>query len=414
MKTTSLFVQPSLKEQIIECLIAEWPLSAKKIYYLLKKNGKSMTYQAVYKALKEMQHSSVIVKAGMQYSIDPCWANHLREMSERIEKSYQGSELYLKPTNKKTELKNFFERINIPVLQLEGNGPYEYRLNNNSSPIKISFLNGEKFSVNRKWQNLSESLLKKQLKISKNSVTFNGELARVVDFIPTRIEETQERGIKLTIQKTDFFTALSTNYAINLLKENERFLIEKELYNPMSLKDSFLANPLFVDIAVICKHGNEEYAIFQKRNTEKCSISKKAFSFCFGGAVNLVRDLRSGVLDVFSTAENELREELGLSINRKDIAFLGLIRDLENFDVSLAGEVILENDPDKIINVPADSFEVTRCFKCLLTPEAVARKIKDHGGIKEFVSSTLGAIVFSLLKRYSSEHIEKAFKKYLS
>ena len=42
------------KSNILEILSQEWPLTAKKIFFNTKKSAKSVSYQAVFKALQEL------------------------------------------------------------------------------------------------------------------------------------------------------------------------------------------------------------------------------------------------------------------------------------------------------------------------------------------------------------------------
>ena len=52
----------NVKSAVIEILSLEWPLSAKEVYNKVKKiTDKNITYQAVYKTIKELVEKKVIL-----------------------------------------------------------------------------------------------------------------------------------------------------------------------------------------------------------------------------------------------------------------------------------------------------------------------------------------------------------------
>ena len=59
MESTNI-VDDKVKSLIIEILSEDWPLTAKKIYYKIKKKGKSVSYQAVFKSLQYLAEKKSI------------------------------------------------------------------------------------------------------------------------------------------------------------------------------------------------------------------------------------------------------------------------------------------------------------------------------------------------------------------
>ena len=77
------------KEMIINELSRSWPLSLKKIYYECKKSGKSITYQAVHKALKELIKDGVVKKQQKDYSLNVEWITDVKNYTEGIYLNYK-------------------------------------------------------------------------------------------------------------------------------------------------------------------------------------------------------------------------------------------------------------------------------------------------------------------------------------
>jgi hypothetical protein len=82
------------KNAILRILSEEWPLTMKKIHSRIKR-GKAMTYQAVYKALRELLSIGVLAREGNQYMISPSWVEQSAMFFEKLageyEKDYSGS-----------------------------------------------------------------------------------------------------------------------------------------------------------------------------------------------------------------------------------------------------------------------------------------------------------------------------------
>ncbi len=88
------------KGKIIGVLSERWPLAAKEIYNDLRRS-ESITYQAVHKALKEMDSEGVLSKANNLFRLNPFYLNQMKnslaELEERIEDTApaeEGSKVY--------------------------------------------------------------------------------------------------------------------------------------------------------------------------------------------------------------------------------------------------------------------------------------------------------------------------------
>lgn len=99
------------KDLIINILSNEWPLSAKKIYNEIKKQGKNVTYQAVHKAIKELLNEGILTKQAKEYSINSDYIKQIKDFGIRLESIYakRGAAI-LEDLNKKGFVSLEFEK----------------------------------------------------------------------------------------------------------------------------------------------------------------------------------------------------------------------------------------------------------------------------------------------------------------
>src|SRR3989344_1038038 len=73
------------KESIIKILSEKWPLTAKKIHNILKKDySLSLTYQATHKSLTELTKNNILEKTKQGYSLNKEWIKNLEDVSKKI------------------------------------------------------------------------------------------------------------------------------------------------------------------------------------------------------------------------------------------------------------------------------------------------------------------------------------------
>lgn len=78
-----------LKNLIIYTLVSEWPLTIRRIYNKLKtNNGVDVTYQAVFKTVKELVEKDVLVEKDKKYMINIGWINMVRDIADMMKKRY--------------------------------------------------------------------------------------------------------------------------------------------------------------------------------------------------------------------------------------------------------------------------------------------------------------------------------------
>ncbi|MFH1895735.1 MAG: hypothetical protein ABIJ74_04150 [archaeon] len=79
----------STKQKIIDLLSNEYPLTARKIHNKLQKNySTEISYQGVYKTVKEMEHEKVLEKKKQEYLLSIDWIQKSKKTLETVEKKY--------------------------------------------------------------------------------------------------------------------------------------------------------------------------------------------------------------------------------------------------------------------------------------------------------------------------------------
>jgi len=111
-------IEDKVKNLIIEILAGEWPLTAKKIYHKIKKKGKTVSYQAVFKSLQQLVDQKVVKKKQYNYSLDEEWVTEKADFYDGIKKKYLGDEedyerLILKNRSITFKFKNIYRFYSI-------------------------------------------------------------------------------------------------------------------------------------------------------------------------------------------------------------------------------------------------------------------------------------------------------------
>ena len=82
-------IKGSTKDQIINVLSYDWPLSARKVYnFLKKKYNNNVTYQAVYKAISQMLAEKILIKTKEGYQLNLVWIKEIHDQTEMIRANY--------------------------------------------------------------------------------------------------------------------------------------------------------------------------------------------------------------------------------------------------------------------------------------------------------------------------------------
>jgi len=85
------------KSQIIDVLSADFPLTAKKVYNVLKRRYQiGSTYVAVYQHMRELVEQGVLAKSGVEYRLDEKWIRNSSALTENMKASYGVNDLNAK------------------------------------------------------------------------------------------------------------------------------------------------------------------------------------------------------------------------------------------------------------------------------------------------------------------------------
>ena len=81
----------STKDMVVTILSTEWPCSAKRIFYIMKKEyDPAISYHASYKAISSLLEEGVITKEAKKYKINMSWLKRAKHLLSKIEETYLG------------------------------------------------------------------------------------------------------------------------------------------------------------------------------------------------------------------------------------------------------------------------------------------------------------------------------------
>jgi len=81
------------KDAVISLLTTDWPLSLKQIFYKIRKKYNYIcSYQAVYKAVKELKEKEVLIEDNKRYMIDVRWVKEVQSFTDIVETNYYAKE----------------------------------------------------------------------------------------------------------------------------------------------------------------------------------------------------------------------------------------------------------------------------------------------------------------------------------
>lgn len=107
------------RELIIDILSREWPLSAKKIHSIIKRNNiKHITYHTMYEILQDLVEKGIVQKNKVTYSLDKKWINIQLQRFQKINDSYEDNKPMRIIDKKTTEIKvNSIEELHKFILK---------------------------------------------------------------------------------------------------------------------------------------------------------------------------------------------------------------------------------------------------------------------------------------------------------
>ncbi len=92
----------SITSAIVDLLLMAQPLTAKQIYYQLKKRqSRTATYQAVHKQLKTLLEEGILKKEDLEYQVNPRWLEEIELLTRDMRKRIQSRERVVKEFERK-------------------------------------------------------------------------------------------------------------------------------------------------------------------------------------------------------------------------------------------------------------------------------------------------------------------------
>ncbi|MCR4336140.1 MAG: hypothetical protein NUV57_06445 [archaeon] len=223
-----LLAEKSTKNQIIQVLGEQWPLSVKEIHNLLvKQHSFSGSYQAVFKALKELEESNVLEKENSKFKVSYGWVKKLSSMSKIMEnnlKEKSQNEVVLLKFNSFIELGKFLindffteksAKETIPCACF-WNHAYPVIGASQEEHVKMKklFSNPEHYAIcanNNYLDNLTSEYTKKLGKKSITGKKFSSKIDTFIEgnkimqvYLPKDFEEEIELIYSLTKNEKDF------------------------------------------------------------------------------------------------------------------------------------------------------------------------------------------------------------------
>jgi hypothetical protein len=114
-------INKNVKSIIIEIILNTRFINTKKIHnLLLKKYNRKVSYQAVHKALKEMQKDKILIKIGKEYSIDKDYIEKLEDFLNSLKKSQNSNfNIFEKKEVERLNFASMFELLGFIVNALD-------------------------------------------------------------------------------------------------------------------------------------------------------------------------------------------------------------------------------------------------------------------------------------------------------
>lgn len=213
--------------------------------------------------------------------------------------------------------------------------------------------------------------------------------------------------LRLIVSKTDYYTIQATNYSLDELLPGGSTIREKYAYDPRDFRNSILANPLAVNLAVVTADRQICLAV----RGRKTAVTPGGYAPAISGTGSPQHDLdEHGNYSPFLTAMREGSEEIiGFKPSLEDVVFFGLARTWKYQLPFLFGEIRLKNVTAEELKAmfPRDHWE-TEGVVCLpLDPEAIVffiREIYQDMEESQITGSATYAALFSILMSLRYEY----------
>jgi len=111
--------QEDVSSLIVDILLAMQPLTAKQIYFKLKKrHGLTITYQGIHKRLKGLESQGLLKKEDLEYVLNPSWLDQVHEFCSLVKTRLQTRERIVTQLKEKS----LSDKKNIKIISFDLGG----------------------------------------------------------------------------------------------------------------------------------------------------------------------------------------------------------------------------------------------------------------------------------------------------
>lgn len=262
--------------------------------------------------------------------------------------------------------------------------------------------------------------LKRRAAADRGAPFFDGRQMRVIGLSWGTTADAREAPIPLHIatEECTYFQTILTNADHDFALPNAGNRTIRAVYggsDPLDFADSFLANPLCVNLSVVTADNH----VFYCERGNRVGMNPGGYQPAVSGTGNPEFDVSGGRYDPFLTARREAEQEFLGSYAVPDDAtrFFGFARLHHNLCPFLFGEIRVPLTRDAVFALQVQDRYETKVRRAVpLEPEPVARVCRalfeergPTGGVTVRAHSTIFSLVMSLLyadpKRYYDEFV---------
>ncbi|WML46708.1 hypothetical protein RCG23_13750 [Neobacillus sp. PS3-34] len=215
---------------------------------------------------------------------------------------------------------------------------------------------------------------------------WNGTLFTLQDYRIDRTHDENNMVIQLDFKKSNYYTFSTLN--LNLDKSREELNSQTIRQTYLSMNDTsevveevvpFLANGFGIAVLVFTKDNK----FILSRRSMQCNARPGEYDVTIVESVNEKDIIGSNKMDLYNTVTRGIEEELGLSIQKEKVTFLGFGVDMDYYQWNMVGIVDLSKDymSDEILNARSMGAEGKWENKefIALSMKDLQRKVIDPG-----------------------------------
>ncbi|MFD1415752.1 hypothetical protein [Oceanobacillus jeddahense] len=274
---------------------------------------------------------SALIGAIVGLVISVIFDDSLRALKKKIKRKYK--RMFSVKNEPKSDYFSFGNtKLNFFVV--EGDGQSEFSPDN----VECKVTN-ETFALPEELAVLKQEIEEEEDKKKANGLPskWNGPLYGVARYRQTRTEDMEEMGVVFSFYQTDYFTFAATNLQLDRKLDSGQTIGEKYIpHESLGDVQPFLANGFGIVLVVIT--ADENIILTQRIKSSGARGGEMDVSLVEGVHPSMDKQ-KSGNKgpNLYETASRGAEEELGFSIDKSDIHFLGYGIDLDFYQWNMIG-----------------------------------------------------------------------------